>query len=255
MGGQAISNSDLNLVSNNIRVASWQIQQNDCAPSEDWSACQLSPKEGLGLYLPIERTTKTEQTGRMPRLIWVFAGRTSTLLVLSWGSSLYGVNHSFWQIQLLFLVISFQIFVKLKQWFMTSPIMSASVYYFPCCILSFCAPSKDSDQPGLSCSTTKPTNWPVLPAKTQTSLGIPVWSVFAVHMKKPWVLSYSTYWAHSEDWPEWADAQVDLILHWVHWSVCWFCQAAAPVVIASSLYWYLGAKCNYFWLESSNNNC
>ena len=27
------------------------------------------------------------QTRRMPRLIWVFAGRTATLLVLSWGSS------------------------------------------------------------------------------------------------------------------------------------------------------------------------
>ena len=27
----------------------------------------------------------SDQTGRMPRLIWVFAGRTTTLLVLSWG--------------------------------------------------------------------------------------------------------------------------------------------------------------------------
>ena len=32
-------------------------------------------------------TTKTDQTGRMPRLIWVFAGRIPTLLVLSWGGS------------------------------------------------------------------------------------------------------------------------------------------------------------------------
>ena len=29
------------------------------------------------------RTAKTDQTGRMPRLIWVFAGRTVILLVLS----------------------------------------------------------------------------------------------------------------------------------------------------------------------------
>ena len=37
----------------------------------------------------------------------------------------------------------------------------------------------------------KPTKWHVHTAKTQISLGIrPVWSVFAVHMKKPWVLSY-----------------------------------------------------------------
>ena len=27
------------------------------------------------------------QTGRMPRLIWVFAGRTTTLLILTWGGS------------------------------------------------------------------------------------------------------------------------------------------------------------------------
>ena len=30
----------------------------------------------------------SDQTGRMPRLIWVFAGHTLTLLVLSWGSSI-----------------------------------------------------------------------------------------------------------------------------------------------------------------------
>ena len=29
----------------------------------------------------------SDQTGRMPRLSWVFAGRTSILLVLSWGGS------------------------------------------------------------------------------------------------------------------------------------------------------------------------
>ena len=29
----------------------------------------------------------SDQTGRMPRLIWVFAGRTAILLVLSWGGS------------------------------------------------------------------------------------------------------------------------------------------------------------------------
>ena len=29
----------------------------------------------------------SDQTGRMPRLIWVFAGRTATLLVFSWGGS------------------------------------------------------------------------------------------------------------------------------------------------------------------------
>ena len=37
---------------------------------------------------------------------------------------------------------------------------------------------------------TKPTKWPMHQAKTQISLGIcPVWSVFAVLMKKPWALN------------------------------------------------------------------
>ena len=31
----------------------------------------------------------SDQTGRTPRLIWVFAGRTATLLVLSWGAQTY----------------------------------------------------------------------------------------------------------------------------------------------------------------------
>ena len=29
----------------------------------------------------------SDQTGRMPRLMWVFAGRTTTLLLLLWGGS------------------------------------------------------------------------------------------------------------------------------------------------------------------------
>ena len=34
----------------------------------------------------------SDQTGRMPRLIWVFAGRTATLVVLSWGGSFYDLK-------------------------------------------------------------------------------------------------------------------------------------------------------------------
>ena len=46
----------------------------------------------------------------------------------------------------------------------------------------------------LSCSMTKTTKWLVRPAKTKISLGIrPVWTVFAVCMKKHWPLT--TYWA------------------------------------------------------------
>ena len=52
----------------------------------------------------------------------------------------------------------------------------------------------------------------VCPAKTQISLGIrPVWSVFAVRMKKPWFLSYPLS-AQRRLWSDWADAQADLSL-------------------------------------------
>ena len=35
----------------------------------------------------------SDQTGWMPRLIWVFAGNTTTLLVLSWGGSIICLKH------------------------------------------------------------------------------------------------------------------------------------------------------------------
>ena len=50
------------------------------------------------------------------------------------------------------------------------------------------------------------------PAKTQISLGIrPVWSVFAVRMKKAWVLSYPLS-AQRRLWSDWADAGRSLTL-------------------------------------------
>ena len=63
----------------------------------------------------------------------------------------------------------------------------------------------------------------VRPAKTQISLGIrPVWSVFAVYMKKPWIRSYSLS-AQWRLWSDWADAQADLSLLGSS-SFCWFCH-------------------------------
>ena len=62
-----------------------------------------------------------------------------------------------------------------------------------------CAPSEDSDQPRHPPSLIR---------------------VFAVHMKKAWVLSYPlrSYWAN---------AQADLSLRWAHMPFCWFCHEAA----------------------------
>ena len=56
------------------------------------------------------------------------------------------------------------------------------------------APSEDSDQPGHSPSLI---------------------TVFAVCMKKAWVLSYPQS-AQRRLWTEWADAQSDLSFHWAH---------------------------------------
>ena len=56
----------------------------------------------------------------------------------------------------------------------------------------------------------------VRPAKTQISLGIhPVWSVFAVCMKKAKVLSYPLS-AQRRLWSDWVDAQADLSLCLAH---------------------------------------
>ena len=59
-----------------------------------------------------------------------------------------------------------------------------------------CAPSKDSDQPGHPPSLIR---------------------VFAVHMKKPWVLSYPLS-AQGRLWSDWDR------------SFCWFCHAAAHIM-------------------------
>ena len=65
----------------------------------------------------------------------------------------------------------------------------------------------------------KKKNWPVRPEKTQISLHTPsLIRVFAVRMKKYWVLGYlfNTQWRH---WSDWADAQAD----WVFaWHTCYF---------------------------------
>ena len=70
-----------------------------------------------------------------------------------------------------------------------------------------CAPSEDSDQP-----------------RHPPSL----FRVFAVRMKKYWVLSYPLS-AQRRLWSDWADAQTDLSLRWAHMLFCWFCHEAAHI--------------------------
>ena len=55
------------------------------AHSDQSSLCtQWVSKDPSNLHVDSENT---DQNRRMPRLIWVFAGTTTTLLVLSWGGS------------------------------------------------------------------------------------------------------------------------------------------------------------------------
>ena len=72
----------------------------------------------------------------------------------------------------------------------------------------------------MSRNMTKPTKWHARPAKTQISLGIrPVWSESSLCTQ--WEAK-DTNFLHvdSEDWSDWADAQADLSLRWVHMLVC-----------------------------------
>ena len=75
-----------------------------------------------------------------------------------------------------------------------------------------CAPSEDSDQPGHPPSLIR---------------------VFAVRMKKPWVLSYPLS-AQRRLWSDWADAQADLSLRWAHMRFYWFCHEAAQSLRTTS---------------------
>ena len=75
-----------------IWATTWQNKQCGCAPSEDSD----QPRHPPSLISPLCAwwvakdpsflhgvSEDSDQTGRMPRLIWVFGGRTLTLLVLS----------------------------------------------------------------------------------------------------------------------------------------------------------------------------
>ena len=130
-----------------------------------------------GFFMHYADSEDSEQTGRMPRLIWVFAGRTGhfvgfVVLRLIWDDTsltcmplIVGVNDLF--------------SISVATWQNQQ---------------NGCASSKDSDQPEH------------LPRLMR---------VFAVRMKKAWVLSY-TLSAQRRLWSDWADVQADLSLRWAH---------------------------------------
>ena len=71
-----------------VRPAKTQIRPVWSEPS---LCAQWVPKDPSFLHADSE---DSDQTGWMPRLIWVFAGRTVILLVLSWGGSYLGSTFS-----------------------------------------------------------------------------------------------------------------------------------------------------------------
>ena len=106
----------------------------------------------------------SDQTGQMPRLIWVFAGRICILLVLSRCGSIYYMddNNQF---------CSHLFKVQRHLWYVHD----------------------------LSRLVRKPTNWHERQAKTQISLGIcPVWSESLLSAWRK-LMSLATHWAYSED--------------------------------------------------------
>ena len=106
----------------------------------------------------------------------------------------------------------------------------------------------------MSRDMTKPTKWHVRPAKSQISLGIrPVWSVFAVRIKKAWVFSYP-FSAQRRLWSDWADAQDDLSLRWAHSHfvgfvmlrlILWMCDGC--FVGDMDVLWMTWTVCGYMW--------
>ena len=89
-----------------------------------------------------------------------------------------------------------------------------------------------SDQAYMSHGMTKPTKWPVRPAKTQISLGIrPVWSESSLCAR--WVANSR---GQRRLWSDWAEAQADLSLSWAHRSFFCFCHTAAHIYDEKTIY-------------------
>ena len=165
-----------------------------CAPSKDLARVfAVCIKKAWVLSYPLSAQRRL-WSDWMPRLSWVFTGRTATLLVLSWGGSII-------------------------------------CFAYCSVILGVLGPPYPAPRPPPPHPMTKPTKWHVPPAKTQIGQGIrPVWSESSLSAWRS-LGSLATHWAHSEDWSDWANAQADLSLRWAHRSFCWFCHAAAHMFV------------------------
>ena len=135
-----------------------------------------------------------DQTGWMARLIWVYTLGAHSLCWFCHVTAHLVVSHfTVWKpiiIQLLCFDISKSSSLILEL-LPEQRIKGAATWQNQ---QNECAPSKDSDQPGHPPSLIR---------------------VFAVCMKKAWVLSYPLS-AQRRLWSDWGDAQADLSLRWAH---------------------------------------
>ena len=82
------ADSNVNETHPDIWAASWQNQQMIVHPAKTLiRVFAVRMKKPWALSYPLSAIEDSDQTGQMPRLIWVFAGCTVILLVLSWGGS------------------------------------------------------------------------------------------------------------------------------------------------------------------------
>ena len=95
-----------------------------------------------------------------------------------------------------------------------------------------CTPSEDSDQPGHPPSLNR---------------------VFAVRMKKAWVLSYPLS-AQRRLWSDWADAQADLSLRWAHSHFVGFVMSRLTWLTCITMLWII-SKQKYFLISILQTIC
>ena len=194
-----------------------------------WSESSLSAWRKLGSFTHWAHSKDSDQSGRMPRLIWVFIGHTVILLILSRGGSFLSAK------------IRIRFGMRRTDEALRGMLQMFKVHYQSVCLfifyihfimdtlffrmlqlikifnlkLHFELQSFNYDFVGLKASCgwymshlmTKPTKLHVRLAKTQIR---PVWSVFAVRMKKAQVLSYPLS-IQRRLWSDWADAQADWV--------------------------------------------
>ena len=136
--------------------------------SDQYSLCiQWTAKDPRFLH---GDSDDSDQTGQMPRLIWVFAGRTLTLLVLSCPGSYYWSGYFCMNL------------IETEFSFLNAGIVDVHSGLFHQDI-NIWATSRQNQQNGLC-----------ILAKTQIRLGSLI-TVFSCQMKKHWILSYR---AHSD---------------------------------------------------------